>query len=190
MNTDLKTKKKENKVINFFSDTKEWNELSNFYILETPITYDGKKYATSEHLYQASKYFVENPTKEQLEYIEIIRTSSTPAESKIYSRKNLKYKFLTPEQRNIIQKYENVEPNKNWESKKERLMMMCLTLKFSSDKHSRDVLLSTENALLCESSPYDLYWGLGPKGYGQNRLGVLLMKVRREINNVSTLYSV
>jgi len=44
------------------------------------------------------------------------------------------------------------------------------------------MLLDTRPAYLIENSPSDKYWGCGRDGSGQNKLGVLLMQVRDELN--------
>jgi hypothetical protein len=58
-------------------------------------------------------------------------------------------------------------------------MMTALKEKFS-DRHPelRELLLKTGNAILQDASPRDNYWGIGSKGMGQNKLGVMLMSLR------------
>jgi len=64
---------------------------------------------------------------------------------------------------------------------KEDVMYRCLIAKFRQNDDARSVLLGTGNAQLIEDSPTDYYWGCGRNGTGQNRLGVLLMRLRGEL---------
>jgi ribA/ribD-fused uncharacterized protein len=69
----------------------------------------------------------------------------------------------------------------DWEAAKEGVMMRALQEKFSQNPTLRAQLLRTAPSLLQEASPYDMYWGVGSSGTGQNRLGVLLMQLRSEL---------
>lgn len=59
-------------------------------------------------------------------------------------------------------------------------MKHALRQKFSHPK-LKALLLSTKKRELVENSPFDRYWGCGGDGTGANRLGVLLMEVRQEL---------
>ncbi len=65
-------------------------------------------------------------------------------------------------------------------------------LKFSQNEELKNFLLSTNNKILAEASPYDKIWGIGigqddkdayniDKWKGENLLGKALMKVREEL---------
>ena len=58
------------RVIMFYNRDEPYYEFTNFY--ESPITIEGKEYATSEHYFQAHK-FVEHP-----QLMELIRQERTP----------------------------------------------------------------------------------------------------------------
>jgi ribA/ribD-fused uncharacterized protein len=45
----------------------------------------------------------------------------------------------------------------------------------------RALLLATGAEDLAEAAPTDYYWGIGRDGSGQNRLGLLLMRLRAEL---------
>lgn len=54
-----------------------------------------------------------------------------------------------------------------------------LRLKFSQNPHLLERLMATDNAIICQHTKYNDYWGDGGDlGKGKNRLGVLLMEVR------------
>lgn len=65
-------------------------------------------------------------------------------------------------------------------------------LKFSQNKELKEFLLSTNDAVLVEASPYDKVWGVGlkrddikinnpNKWQGENLLGFALMEVREKL---------
>lgn len=63
-------------------------------------------------------------------------------------------------------------------------------LKFKQNKKLCDMLLSTNDSILAEASPYDKIYGIGiiknvddlSKWQGENKLGYVLMDVRKMIN--------
>lgn len=114
---------------------------------------NGKRYATVEHYFQSQKTTDSKRAEE-------IRLARTPLIAKRLGR----YAGL----------------RSDWEEIKERIMMQGLRLKFANPI-LQTKLLRTSNAKLVEDSPYDKYWG-GRDG-GRNRLGILLMKLRKELQN-------
>lgn len=128
--------------------------LSNFY--PSPFFVNGVRYPTVEHYFQSKKF-------EGTEYEEYIRNLPTPAETAQQGKRR------------------DLPLRKDWEEVKEDVMMTGLRAKFKQSKRLASLLLATESAILVEDSPYDYYWGIGFKGTGKNRLGVLLMKLRLEV---------
>jgi ribA/ribD-fused uncharacterized protein len=142
--------------IKFWGMHGTWGFLSNFYA--SPMMVDGKVYRTNEHYFQSQKFA-------GTEYEEYIRLLSTPAET---AREGKRRDFPL---------------RKDWESVKEEIMLTGLRAKFR-DNFLRHRLISTGDEILIEDSPYDFYWGVGRDGTGKNRLGILLMQVREELNSV------
>ena len=79
---------------------------------------------------------------------------------------------------------------KIWDKNKMDIMIEVLTLKFSESQFLKNYLLSTKDYTLVEASPYDRIWGVGfdefdalknKNRWGQNLLGICLMKVRDEM---------
>ena len=79
-----------------------------------------------------------------------------------------------------------------WNQHKENIVIQANMLKFSQNSHLLDILLSTEDTILVEASPYDKIWGVGlgqddpliidEKNWkGQNLLGKCLMEVRKNL---------
>lgn len=74
----------------------------------------------------------------------------------------------------------NVLLNKEeWENIKYNIMLQLVTQKFATHKKLREKLLATGNAYLEELNHWrDIYWGVF-EGNGQNKLGEILMIVRK-----------
>jgi ribA/ribD-fused uncharacterized protein len=63
---------------------------------------------------------------------------------------------------------------------KDAAMERAVRCKFTQHEELRRLLLSTGDQNLAESAPNDYYWGIGKEGTGENRLGLLLMRLRAE----------
>lgn len=172
--------------IRFFKETDPFGEFCNFYRFDQPIIYEGKEYFTSEHMYHASKYIYADAHEINSEYIEVIRKVNTPYKAKLLANQTKLDRYSWQLDLNdIIDKYHGlgIKPNPNWENVKDLVMEFVLLCKFRSNNHCREVLLSTGDAKLFEVSPYDSYWGLGKHNKGQNKLGLLLEKVRTTLRS-------
>ncbi len=60
-------------------------------------------------------------------------------------------------------------------------MEQLLRLKLEQNPYVKRKLLQTKNYMICEDSPKDAFWGIGPNRDGQNQLGKLWMKLRDEL---------
>jgi hypothetical protein len=58
---------------------------------------------------------------------------------------------------------------------------MASVLQFAAHAGPRCMLLATAAAALVEASPHDYFWGHGVDGSGANHLGLLLMRLRKEL---------
>ncbi|KAJ3274219.1 hypothetical protein HDV01_003292 [Terramyces sp. JEL0728] len=143
------------KKINFYSQIKQYGEFSNFHRAEVEI--NGALWPTTEHYFQAQK-FPDNP-----EIIKMIQEAETPSVAK---RLGGSRQFpLRPD----------------WESVKDGVMMDALRAKFTQHRNLKAMLLQTGDAYLNEHTRNDSYWADGGDGTGKNRLGMLLMKLRAEL---------
>ena len=140
-------------TIAFYGEERPYFELSNFY--PSPITLDGKEWATTEHYYQAQKTV--DPV-----WQEKVRTAATPGESKELGRASPDY------------------DDDYWLAQRDEVMRRALHAKFTQHDELRALLLATGEKLLVEDSPDDRYWGT-VNGDGVNRLGKLLMALRAEL---------
>jgi len=139
--------------IYFYASKDPYFELSNFYL--TSFLIDNEEWKSVEHYFQAAKF-------KQFEYRTRIQMAETPMDARMLGQTR------------------DVNLRKDWHSIKESIMLTALRVKFEKEP-LRDLLISTNPAMLIENSPHDNYWGAGKSGSGKNRLGVLLMQVRDEL---------
>ena len=139
--------------IYFYSRTGPFFELSNF----APFGFeaDGKLWPTVEHYYQAHK-FADTAFRER------VRRTASAKEARALGQS----------------RQAPIRPD--WDTARQEVMLYALRLKFRRAE-LRALLLSTGDRELIEASPYDHFWGAGKDGTGRNRLGVLLMQVRSEL---------
>lgn len=126
--------------------------LSNFYI--HPVIYDGRRWMSSEHAYQAAKAVI-------VEQREEIAMAPSPSIAKRLGSK--------------------VAKREDWIDVRVSVMKDVLEAKFS-DPLLEIMLLSTGNLKLIEGNLHgDTFWGVDMrKRVGQNMLGRLLMQLREE----------
>ena len=134
----------------------EYRWLSNFW--PCYIVYHDILYPTVEHAYQAAKV-------ESMELKIKIKNCATPAEAKDF--------FQT----------HDIKPDPGWTiAKKLAVMEELLKIKFSgSNPFLTRALLETGDAKIIEGNTWnDTFWGVC-NGAGENNLGRLMMKVRKEL---------
>jgi ribA/ribD-fused uncharacterized protein len=131
--------------------------LSNFY--PSKIYPNDIEYSTVEHAFQSAK-------TDDILAKELIRNAATPGEAKRLGRK--------------------VKLRENWNVIKLSVMLDLLRLKFSIPE-LKEKLLSTGDEELIEGNYWnDTFWGVC-NGVGENHLGELLMKVRKEIQMLNSI---
>ena len=140
--------------IRFYHSDQPWGEFSNF--SHHGIFIDGINWMTVEHYYQSQKF-------SDSKIIDKIRLSKTPTLAKVTARE-----------------MKHLQIN-NWGELKEEVMLKALREKFHQHPELVRLLLSTGSNRLVESTSNDTYWGESVEGIGQNRLGELLMMVRKEL---------
>ncbi|KAL4512665.1 hypothetical protein ABPG72_020502 [Tetrahymena utriculariae] len=70
----------------------------------------------------------------------------------------------------------------DWESVKDNIMYEAIKAKFTQHDNLKKILLSTKNHKIVEHTKRDAYWADGGDGQGKNMLGILLMKLRKELS--------
>ncbi len=141
----------------FYAGDNEFGCFSNFHRCNIEI--DGKKWATTEHYFQAMKA---NSEPDQ----EAIRLAASPGLAKSLASKL-------------------VIDREAWDKVKFDVMLKCLRIKFAQPG-LKEVLLKTNERPIYEDSPSDKIWGTGTlkgSGPGRNLLGIALMQVRSEIQS-------
>jgi ribA/ribD-fused uncharacterized protein len=141
-------------VINFYSVGDEYGCFSNF--SPHPIVLKGKTWPTSEHYFQAQK-FAGTPDEEE------IRLAKSPMIAARMGRSRKR------------------PLRKDWWSVRDSIMHEAVLAKFKQHAHLGAILLSTGNATIVEHTEKDRYWGDGDDGSGRNRLGQILMQVRKSV---------
>lgn len=126
-----------------------------------PVDYRGKRYPTSEHLFQSLKFLDHRP-----ELAEHIRTCS-------------------PRPRVVFDETHRFNPEVRSDWLRVRIDMMDLVLwhKFTQNENLKQELLSTGDAELVEDSDKDAFWGIGPDGKGENQLGKALQRLRAKLRD-------
>jgi len=172
-NTIEKFQKKENIEFLFFWGHTVKEEITKACFSQWfPFQFEenGIRYKTAEHYMMAGKAKLFNDN----EILEKILKSDTPNQAKSLGRK-----------------VKNFNPQL-WDEQKYEIVRRANLLKFSQNQKFKDFLLSTNDKILVEASPYDTIWGIGmletdPKAQnplqwnGENLLGFALMDVRDEL---------
>jgi hypothetical protein len=141
-------------TIYFYAQTDTFSEFSNF--APYGIAMGGAWWRTVEHFFQAQKFHDEG-------YRERIRLANRPKDAKALG---------------MTRSYP-LRPD--WEEVKDAIMLQAVTAKFETHEKLARLLLSTGERAIVENAPMDAYWGCGPDGKGQNRLGKILMAVRDQL---------
>lgn len=125
--------------------------LSNFF--RAPFELDGHTWPTVEHYYQAQKLEDEGCRTR-------IREAASPREAKTLGQAR------------------DLPLREDWATQRIKIMIAALSAKFAQNRKLLNRLLNTGEDILVEASPTDAFWGDGPDGQGENRLGYLLMSLR------------
>ncbi len=142
------------KAIGFFP--REFYCLDNYSAFK--IQYDGWVYGTVEEAYQASAF---RGVAEDV--VEQIRDARSPYEAKQISLANKDKK------------------RPDWETQKVVVMEELLRKKVEQHPYVKEMLLKTYPYTIVEDSPKDTYWGWGIDRDGENHMGELWMKLRKEL---------
>lgn len=138
-------------AIFFYTPDGPHGAFSNF--ARFGVALDGAWWPTAEHFFQAQKF--DDPA-----FREKIRRVATPKQAAAMGRTR-------------------VHPLRaDWDTYRVEVMRRVVTAKFETHPSLRELLLSTGNRPLVESAPGDAFWGTGPDGTGENRLGRLLEELR------------
>ncbi len=130
----------------------EYEFLSNFY--PVTILVEGQKFPSAEHAYQACK-----SSDKDVRFA--VSLSRSPKEAKRAGQ--------------------TIELRDDWEQVKVETMYNVLEAKFKQHADLAEKLKATGEEELIEGNTWrDSFWGIY-KGEGENMLGKLLMKIRKEL---------
>jgi len=124
-----------------------------------PVVFNGKKYPTSEHLFQSFKFQGHRP-----DVAEHIRTCS--------ERPSVAFSEARRFQADVRPDWMQVNIQK---------MDETLWYKFTQHSDLKEELLSTGDAELVEDSDKDAFWGVGSDRRGRNELGKALERLRTRL---------
>ncbi|KAF9243537.1 DUF1768-domain-containing protein, partial [Melanogaster broomeanus] len=141
----------------FYEKNAPFYEFTNFSAHD--VLYKGKRYPTSEHLFQSFKFLDDHP-----EIAERIR--------KCGERPMLAF--------DEAHRYQNLVRT-DWRQVNIEKMDVALRLKFTQHLDLKAMLLGTGDAELVEDSPRDYFWGIGADHTGRNELGKALVRLREEL---------
>jgi predicted NAD-dependent protein-ADP-ribosyltransferase YbiA (DUF1768 family) len=157
--------------------------FSNFYAVN--FTYKGRKYSSVEQAYLRQKFcdnLLKKLTSQQREELnEVLKMKGISDEKSDFS--TAFYDFLLPS--GVLKRwsYKLKEwglEDKDWDSKRLRIMTELLLLKYSNSFFMKK-LLETGNLYLIEGNDWnDTFWGVCNER-GKNYLGRLLMNIRSKI---------
>lgn len=126
--------------------------LSNFY--NAPVTFEGLTYLNNEAAFQSAKTISK--------IIRITFTNLDASTAKQYGRK--------------------IDLRPDWEDIKIDIMYQICLNKFTQNPELKEKLLATGNQELIEGNTWgDKVWGC-VNGVGENKLGKILMRIRRELS--------
>lgn len=134
----------------------EFYPLSNFSAFS--MGFDGVRYPTSEHAYQAQK-FIETDA-----WLAMLIQQATSAHEAFKIAENHQSKRRA-----------------DWDSVKVSIMRSILIAKVEQHEYVRRKLLQSADRRLAENSWRDSFWGWGADQQGMNMLGKLWMDIRAEL---------
>ncbi len=156
------------------------------------MVFGGRIWKTSEAPFQAMKYF-----PHRMDLVDLIQKGATPMEAARIGRDRTyplredwdsPFTPVTnyPSPDNVVD--DGRGPAKIIEKVKDWIMFSVVLAKFRQNEECQMILLSTGEQPLIENAIHDPYWGWGSSKTGVNRLGKILMSVRKVIrlNDVST----
>jgi len=144
------------KIIGFYG--REFYIFSNF--SSFAVKWKGRVWPTSEHAYQASRFFKSSP--------EIVK--------KIFNARS------AYDAKKISEKYSD-KATPDFCEDSIVIMEDIVRHKLKQHPYIMHKLIQTGKKLIVEDSPKDAFWGWGLKRNGRNELGKIWMKLRDEVIN-------
>jgi len=161
--------------------------LSNF--SDHAIIVDDQHYPTVEHYFQTMKFVAATAVADDVIDNAISNNSGNTINdnkdntSIISNNEIAKYihHAATPDEAQALAKRYKQYRRADWSDVKDQIMLLALQVKLETHTDIRELLLSTGQAQLVETSPVDDYWGIGANCQGLNRMGQLWMSLRASL---------
>ncbi len=134
------------------------------------VSYNGAKWPTSEHAYQAEKFFDPVIQKRIWEAPSAWEAAQIGRSPELPVREDWDKPARRPDGKAIVRV-------------KDAIMYEIVLAKFTQNKGLGIMLMESGDAYIFEdtSNTGDTYWGETSPGVGENRLGHILMRVRSEL---------
>lgn len=81
-------------TIRFYGPKGPYGALSNFFVTASPIVFEEREYASSEHIFQTAKFIYPGASSASVEYGEAVARSATPAICLTLARQKVPPSFL------------------------------------------------------------------------------------------------
>lgn len=162
------------RILYFARDREAFGFLSHFH--PAPIDLDGDIWPTVEHYYQAQKSL--DPA-----YRAAVRAAKSAGMAKRLAappRAPRRISFQSWFRKNAAL------PRDDWDDVKLDIMRRADLAKFTQHADLGARLVATHPAQLEEDSPFELFWGTGKDGDGQNWAGRILMEIRDRLMRLET----
>lgn len=190
------TSKKLTKLPALWQDhvVEKYSPFSNFHQIEiggdqVGDTFDVKipTMPTIEHYFQAFKFiYAADTDKRYRKYIDYIAITNTANKAMALGNQKKTFRVtnvaLYPTYKltgnEIIDKYDNLQIDPNWDERRIIIMEKLVYLKFKNSGSLRNLLLETGDKPIVEFTNRDAFWGSGIDQKGFNILGQILVKVR------------
>lgn len=174
-------------MILFYSTKDRYGFFSNF--SRHPITLDGTVWPTTEHYFQAMKFWPHRP-----DLVSMVQQAESPSEAADLGRDKGKplradwdnqpipemWKRIPYTQpvyvRDGVQRDKRQEPI--FARTKDVVMFVAVYTKFTQYTDLKQHLLDTDREKIVEDAKKDSYWGWGANQKGENKLGRILMMIR------------
>lgn len=153
-NRQTKRTKRELKPIEFDRPRGSHGCFSN--LSQHKVKIDDIVWLTSEHYFQAQKF-------KGTEWENIIRETRDPRQARTIGNNT------------------DLPLREEWEEVRGRVMCECIVKKFTQHEDLKKILFSTKGRKIIYTTNLDDYWGNGEDGYGENKLGMILVGVRDDM---------
>ncbi|THH29605.1 hypothetical protein EUX98_g4582 [Antrodiella citrinella] len=161
LDTSVRGRTSSRRPIRFFAKSQPHYGFSNY--ASYPVVYNGKRYPTSQHLFQAFKFLGHNP--ELAEHIRLFSTYPDIITAEAHRRER--------------------DVRSDWRDISIAKMEEVLWHKFNQHPDLKRELLDTKDAELIFDAREDIRWGIGSDGRGRNDLGKALERVRSRLRSDS-----